>query len=75
MSDMADVIIGLMALSFLVIAILNLVGLGYTSKIVWNDGDVKELTNTQKNLVKMTNIFAWITVVVGAIKSVTPNKK
>lgn len=52
-------IIGLGAIAFV---LLNLVGFGYLTAVIFGNTNYNTLTTTQRNLVRMSVVITWIVV-------------
>lgn len=51
-------------LGLLAFVILNYVGLGYITSVVFDKSEWKDLTETQKNLTRMFVVVSWISLVI-----------
>lgn len=53
-------IIGLGAIAFI---LLNLVGFGYLTAVIFGNTNYATLTTTQRNLVRMSVVISWIVII------------
>lgn len=59
----------LISLGVIAFAILNLVGLGYLTAVIFGNTSYASLTTTQRNLVRMSVIVSWIGVGFSVLKA------
>jgi hypothetical protein len=63
----------LVGLGLLAFVILNYVGLGYITAVVFDKKEWKDLSTTEKNLCRMFAVISWIALALGIFSAL--NKK
>jgi hypothetical protein len=64
-----SVVVIIIVLGLLALGILQLVGLGYISSVVFGKKSFDELSTTQQNLCKLCVVLLWITIGTGIISA------
>src|ERR1700704_612659 len=54
----------IVGLAFLTFIILNLVGFGYLTAVIFGSTNIEDLSMLQRNLVRMSIIMTWIVLII-----------